>query len=211
MTDDTSPVIHVVDDDPAFRRSMVFLLESVDWRVACHASAEEFLAACPAPPADFGALVLDIRIPTMSGLELQQQLHRRGWRPPIVFVTGHGDVELAVTAMKQGASDFLQKPFRDQAMLDAVAVAVRRGTEARLEQARREDARLVIERFSPREREVARLVALGLPNKLVARELDISEKTVHVHRQHVMEKAGIASAAELARLMLRADPASLDA
>jgi FixJ family two-component response regulator len=210
MTDIAPPVIHVVDDDPAFRRSMVFLLESVDWPVVCHDGAEAFLAACPRPPADFGALILDIRMPAMSGLELQQRLHRRGWHPPIIFVTGHGDVELAVTAMKQGACDFLEKPFRDQAMLDAVALAVRRGTQARVQEERRHEAQAVIERLSPRELEVARLVALGLPNKLVARELDISEKTVHVHRQHVMEKAGIGSAAELARLMLRADPGALD-
>lgn len=210
MTEPRAPVIHVVDDDPAFRRSMVFLLESVDWPVVAHESAEAFLAACARVPADLGALVLDIRMPTMSGLELQQRLHQRGWRPPIIFVTGHGDVELAVTAMKQGACDFLEKPFRDQAMLDAVAQAVRRGTETRVQEARRHEAQAIIERLSPREREVARLVALGLPNKLVARELQISEKTVHVHRQHVMEKAEIGSAAELARLMLRADPGALD-
>jgi FixJ family two-component response regulator len=203
-------VIHVVDDDAEFRRSLVFLLESVGWRVASWASAEDFLAAHSQPAKDLGCLVLDIRMPTMSGLELQAALDSRRWQPPIVFITGHGDVELAVQAMKRGASDFLQKPFKDQALLDAVAAAVRHGVEDRARSALREEASGLLARLSPREREVARLVALGLPNKLVARELDISEKTVHVHRQHVMEKTEVGSAAELARLMLRANPAALD-
>lgn len=210
---DLSPtaLIHVVDDDAAFRRSLAFLLESVGWPVETHASAQAFLDACAGPTPDFGCLVLDIRMPAMSGLELQQVLHARGWQPPIVFVTGHGDVELAVQAMKQGAADFLEKPFKDQALLDAVAAAVRRGQADRAQEDRRHVAKSVLARLSPREWEVARLVAAGLPNKRVARELDISEKTVHVHRQHVMEKIEVSSAAELARLMLLADPGALDA
>lgn len=203
-------VIHVVDDDAPFRRSLVFLLESMGWPVLAHASAGDFLAACPTPPADFGCLVLDIRMPGMNGLELQQALRQRGWTPAVVFMTGHGDVELAVQAMKQGAFDFLEKPFRDQAFLDTVAAAVRHGSVQRVSEQRRTDAQTLLDRLSPREREVARLVALGLPNKLVARDLAISEKTVHVHRQHVMEKAEVSSAAELARLMLRVDPRALD-
>ncbi|MBD5804548.1 Response regulator protein TmoT [Azoarcus sp. Aa7] len=203
-------VIHVVDDDAAFRRSLVFLLESVGWHVASHASAEDFLATQANASDAPGCLVLDIRMPTMSGLELQERLRAGGALPPIVFITGHGDVELAVQAMKHGASDFLQKPFKDQALLDAVAAAVRRGAEDRSRHAQRDEAKARLTRLSPREQEVARLVAQGLPNKLVARELDISEKTVHVHRQHVMDKAEVGSAAELARLMLRADPTALD-
>lgn len=210
MPDAPDCVIHVVDDDAAFRRSLVFLLESVGWRVAAHASAEDFLAAKDEAAPNLGCVVLDIRMPKMSGLELQEALRKRAWLPPIVFITGHGDVELAVQAMKQGACDFLEKPFRDQALLDAVAGAVRRGAEERARSAVRAEASALLARLSPREREVARLVARGLPNKLVARSLDISEKTVHVHRQHVMEKTGLGSAAELARLMLRADPAALD-
>ena len=210
MNDTADNLIHVIDDDAAFRRSLVFLLESVGWQVVPHASAEDFLAASSAQPQALGCLVLDIRMPTMSGLELQQQLRIRGWRVPIVFVTGHGDVELAVQAMKHGASDFLEKPFKDQLLIDAVANAVRRHSAEREAESRREDARALLGRLSPREREVARLIALGLPNKLVARQLDISEKTVHVHRQHVMEKTELGSAAELARLMLKADPNALD-
>ncbi|MDX9701039.1 MAG: response regulator [Rhodocyclaceae bacterium] len=210
MTEPHAHTLHVVDDDAAFRRSLVFLLESVGWEVVAHASAEDFLARCATQSDDVACLLLDIRMPTMSGLALQQQLRARGWTVPVVFITGHGDVELAVQAMKHGASDFLEKPFKDQALIDAVALAVRKGHAQRADAARREEALAVLERLSPREREVARLLALGLPNKLVARELAISEKTVHVHRQHVMEKTALGSAAELARLMLRADPHALD-
>ena len=202
-------LIHVIDDDAAFRRSLVFLLESMGWAVASHASAEDFLAAAPEPAAT-ACLVLDIRMPMMSGLELQQVLRQRGWSLPIVFITGHGDVELAVQAMKHGACDFLEKPFKDQALIDAVGRAVKLGCAAREQMARCAEAQALLDRLSPRELEVARRVALGLPNKLVGRELDISEKTVHAHRHHVMEKTGVGSAAELARLMLRADPAALD-
>ncbi|WP_341644207.1 response regulator transcription factor [Thauera sp. SDU_THAU2] len=209
MTELEDLAIHVVDDDAAFRRSLAFLFESVGWHVETHASAEDFLAVLPAADTA-GCLVLDIRMPMMSGLELQQVLRSRGWSVPIVFITGHGDVDLAVQAMKHGACDFLEKPFKDQTMLDAVGHAIKRGCEARDEAARRDEARALLDRLSPREREVARLVARGMPNKLVGRQLEISEKTVHVHRHHVMEKTGVGSAAELARLMLRADPASLD-
>ena len=209
MTPTEDLLIHVIDDDAAFRRSLVFLLESMGWTVASHASAEDFLAATPKPAA-IACLVLDIRMPMMSGLELQQVLRQRGWAVPIVFITGHGDVELAVQAMKHGACDFLEKPFKDQALIDAVGRAVKLGCAAREQMARCAQAQALLDRLSPRELEVARRVALGLPNKLVGRELDISEKTVHVHRHHVMEKTGVGSAAELARLMLRADPAALD-
>ena len=209
MTELEDLCIHIVDDDAAFRRSLVFLFESVGWQVSTHASAEDFLAAAPATQT-IACLVLDIRMPMMSGLELQQVLRQRGWAVPIVFITGHGDVELAVQAMKHGACDFLEKPFKDQALIDAVGRAVKLGCATREQMARCAEAKSQLERLSPRELEVARLVALGLPNKLVGRELDISEKTVHVHRHHVMEKTGVGSAAELARLMLRADPAALD-
>lgn len=197
-------LIHVVDDDAAMRASVVFLVESVGWRALGHASAEAFLAA-PGLAAP-GCVVLDIRMPTMSGLELQREIARRALPLPIVFITGHADVGLAVQAMKDGAFDFLQKPFGDQALLDAVAAAVR-------ESARRRDADTAqgalaarYAQLTPRERDVARLVARGQPNKAIARTLGISEKTVHVHRARVLEKMGVRSAAELAPLMLRLDP-----
>lgn len=202
--------IYLIDDDAAFRRSVVFLLDSVGWEVVEYDSAETFLAGHAELPPDLGCLLLDIRMPAMSGLALQQHLRSSGWDAAIVFMTGHGDVEMAVQAMKSGACDFLEKPFKDQALLDAVDHAVRCTRERQRENYRQAEAQASLERLSPREREVARLVALGDPNKVVAYKLGISEKTVHVHRQHIMEKAGVANAAELTRLMLAADTRSLD-
>lgn len=201
--------VHVVDDDAGLRRSLRFLLDSVGWNVQLYASAEEFLDVA-APPSRPSCLLLDIRMPAMSGLELQQVLRERGVSMPILFMTGHADVSMAVQAMKSGASDFIEKPFKDQMLLDTVAAAIRRSAEALDETQRREAALAVLGSLSPREKEAARLIALGQPNKLIATRLGISEKTVHIHRQHIMEKAGISSAAELARLMLRADPTTLD-
>ncbi len=202
--------IHLVDDDAAFRRSLVFLLESMGWPVQAHASAADYLDAGLPALEQTGCLLLDVRMLGMSGLELQQALIARGCHLPIVFITGHGDVELAVQAMKHGAFDFLEKPFRDQRLLDVVSAALRQREADLVSSERAQQAGDRLARLSPREAEVARLVAQGLPNKLVARELDISEKTVHIHRQHVMEKAEVGSAAELARLMLQAGPTALD-
>lgn len=202
--------IYLLDDDAAFRRSVIFLLDSVGWKVVEYDSAETFLAEHATPPADMGCLLLDIRMPAMSGLALQQHLLSRGWESSIVFMTGHGDVEMAVQAMKSGACDFLEKPFKDQALLDAVDHAVRCTRERQIESDRQAEARSLLERLSPREREVARLIALGDPNKVAAHKLGISEKTVHVHRQHIMEKTLVSNAAELTRLMLTADPQALD-
>ncbi|NML28224.1 response regulator transcription factor [Zoogloea dura] len=204
------PMIHVVDDEAPFRRSLLFLLESVGWQAAGHESAEAFLAAAPAFPAAGGCIVLDIRMPRLSGLELQRRLLAAGSMFPVIFMTGHGDVELAVQAMKDGALDFLQKPFKDQLFLDAVERAVQVSVERHAAQRRQDEALEVLTRLSAREREVARLLALGLANKEVARLLGISDNTVHVHRQHVMDKTGTGSAADLARLILRADPEGLD-
>ena len=214
MTDKESTIkeatVYLIDDDDAFRRSLVFLLESVGWQVRDFNSAVTFMEEHAEVPADLGCLVLDIRMPVMSGLHLQQRLHGRGWSIPIVFITGHGDVELAVQAMKSGACDFLEKPFRDQALLDAVENAVRQGSHLRRTAERRAAAHEALSHLSQREYEVARLLALGQPNKLVARTLGISEKTVHVHRQRIMDKASVSSAAELAHLMLLTDPDLLD-
>ena len=216
MTPETLPAdpppwqIHLVDDDAAFRRSLVFLLESMGWDVVDHASAADYLTHGLIHLDHTGCLLLDVRMAGMSGLELQQTLLSRKIHLPIVFLTGHGDVELAVQAMKNGAFDFLEKPFKDQRLLDIVSAALRQREAERAVQARSQQAGERLARLSPREEEVARLVARGLPNKLVARELGISEKTVHIHRQHVMEKAEVGSAAELARLMLANDPTALD-
>lgn len=205
-----NPVIHVVDDEAPFRRSLLFLLESMGWEAVGYDSAEAFLAASPPFPSAGGCLVLDVRMPKVSGLELQRRLKSCGSPFPIVFMTGHGDVELAVQAMKEAAVDFLQKPFKDQMFLDVVDRAVKLSVTRHQASRRSKEANELLARLSPREAEVARLLALGLSNKEVARDLAISENTVHVHRQHVMDKTSTGSAAELARLILRADPSGLD-
>lgn len=204
------PIVHVVDDEGPFRRSLLFLLESAGWMAMGHESAEAFLENSPDFPATGGCLVLDIRMPRISGLELQRRLNAAGSAFPIIFMTGHGEVELAVQAMKEGAIDFLQKPFKDQQFLDTVERAVSISVERQTAHQRCQEARQILAKLSPRESEVARHLAQGFSNKEIGRELSISDNTVHVHRQHVMEKTGVNSAAELARLILRADPAGLD-
>ena len=206
-----APVIHVVDDEVAFLRSVLFLLEGCGFEAVGHESAEAFLAASPALAPQGGCLLLDIRMPRMSGLELQRRLVAAGSPVPIVFMTGHGDIEQAVQAMKGGALDFLQKPFKEQALLETVNCAVEASVERQRLRVRQVEAQAVLERLSPRERKVAQLLALGLSNKEVARDLGISDHTVHVHRQRITEKIGSGHAADLARVLLRADPAGLDA
>ena len=203
-------LVFVIDDDDAFRRSLVFLLEDLDWRVEAFASAAEFLEACPEPVAEAGCILLDIRMPLMSGMELQLKLNELGWITPIIFLTGHGDIEMAVQAMKLGAYGFLSKPFKDQVLLDEVAAAVRFAQQTRENLQRQQEAEEILARLSPREKQVANLLARGQSNRLIAQQLNIRKKTVHIHRQNVMEKAEISSAAELAHLMLKADPHSLD-
>ncbi|MBS3935719.1 MAG: response regulator transcription factor [Sulfuritalea sp.] len=204
MENHPPPLIHVVDDEASLRRALVFLLESAGWRVAAHESAETFLAARtePMPP---GCLILDIRMPRLSGLELQRILNERAIRLPVIFLTGHADVSIAVQAMKLGACELIEKPFKDQVLLDAVGQAVRADLAQRDEYLARQALRARLDRLSPREMAVARLIVAGLPNKAIGQRLEISERTVQVHRLHVMEKLGIHSAAELTQLVLKAD------
>jgi two-component system, LuxR family, response regulator FixJ len=196
--------VFVVDDDGAMRRSVVFLAESVGWRTQAFADAESFLAQ--APGSALGCLVLDVRMPTMSGLELQQAMNARGLHLPIIFITGHGDVSMAVQAMKDGAVDFIEKPFKDQVLLDAIALAVRHSHAAAAQGSQHDSARQRYEQLTLREREIAQRVARGQPSKLIARELGISDKTVQVHRTHILEKMAVHSAAELAHHLTRIDP-----
>jgi two-component system, LuxR family, response regulator FixJ len=196
--------IYVVDDDSAMRRSVVFLAESVGWHALGFADAESFLDQVGATAV--GCLVLDIRMPTMSGLELQQAMNARGLRLPIIFITGHGDVSMAVQAMKDGAVDFIEKPFKDQLLLDAIARAVRRSHALAAQGSQHGQARQRFEQLTPREREIALRVARGQPSKLISRELGISDKTVQVHRTHILEKMDVHSAAELAHRLTQIDP-----
>ena len=203
------PCIHVVDDDAHFLRSLLFMIEGLGFDAVGYSSAEAFWQASPLAQPQGSCLLLDIRMPRMSGLELQRRLHTQPVLP-IVFMTGHGDVDQAVQALRGGAVDFLQKPFREQALLDALNRAVALSVQAQRQQARQAQALEVLQRLSPRERDVARLLALGHSNKEVARQLDISDHTVHVHRQSITKKTGSGHAADLARLIGRAAPDELE-
>ena len=203
------PCIHVVDDDAHFLRSLLFMIEGLGFDAVGYSSAEAFWQASALAQPQGSCLLLDIRMPRMSGLELQRRLHSQPVLP-IVFMTGHGDVDQAVQALRGGAVDFLQKPFREQALLDALNRAVALSVQAQRQQARQAQALEVLQRLSPRERDVARLLALGHSNKEVARQLDISDHTVHVHRQSITKKTGSGHAADLARLIGRAAPDELE-
>jgi FixJ family two-component response regulator len=200
------PVVLVVDDDPAIRQALQSLIRSVGLRVETFASAQEFHARrrSDAP----SCLVLDVRMPGASGLDVQRQLGERGLTLPIIFITGHGDIPMTVQAMKAGAIEFLSKPFRDQHLLDAITQAIERDRLARKE--RREVAELQLrhESLTPREREVMTFVVKGLLNKQVGAELGMSETTVKLHRGQVMQKMRADSLADLVRIAERLrDPA----
>ena len=194
------PSVYIVDDDEAVRHSVRFLIRSVGLPAQVYASAQEFLAAYDR--RDPGCLLLDVRMPGMSGLDLQQELNRRGATIPVVFITGHGDVPMAVEAMQQGAFDFLQKPFRDQDLLDRVQRALARDAESRARLAARAEIRARLATLTPRETEVMQLITRGKANKVVGAELGVSQRTVEIHRAHVMEKMRANSLAELVRMVL---------
>jgi len=195
-----NPVVMVVDDDAGVRNAMRSLLKSVGLESAQYASAQEFLASYQ--PSQAGCLVLDIRMPGMSGLELQQQLNLRGAVIPVIFMTGHGDIPMAVEAMQHGAFDFLQKPFRDQDLLDRIQRAITKDGELRQSLGEHARIRAHLESLTPREREVLDLMTQGKQNKVIAQELGVSPRTVEIHRARVMEKMSAQSVAELVRMML---------
>jgi len=199
----SDPTVFVVDDDEPVRDAIGMLLDTVDLPYESYASAQEFLDAYD--PARRGCLVLDIRMPGMSGLELQQRLEEMRAGLPIVFITGHGDVPMAVEAMKRGAQDFLRKPFDDDELLDSVRRAL--SAEARHSAEAEQTAALQsrVAELTPREQEVFERVAQGQANKVIAIELGISERTVEIHRSQVMHKTGCRSLAELVRLKIALD------
>ncbi len=193
-------IVYVVDDDDSMRRALTLLLSTVGFTTAAFARPSEFLANLKSDEP--GCLLLDIRMPEMSGLELQQQLNRTGCMLPVIFITGHGDVPMAVQAMKAGAFEFIQKPFRDQDLIDKINHALRHDADNRLNVARRAEILRRLESLTPRERQVMDLVVEGDANKVIAIDLGLSERTVEIHRAKVMEKMGARSVAHLVKLHL---------
>ena len=198
MSHAAPPTVIVVDDDQAVREAVGSLLRSVDLAVASFASVREMLAA--PPPDGPCCLVLDVRLPGQSGLDLQHELARAGNKLPIIFITGHGDIPMTVQAMKAGAVEFLVKPFRDQELLDAIAIGLDRDRARRTAGQAEADLRARFTALTPRETEVMGLVVQGLMNKQIAFALGISEITVKVHRGQVMRKMRAGSIAELVRM-----------
>ncbi len=194
------PSVYVIDDDQAVRDSLGLLLKSIGRRARLFDSAQAFLEQYD--PAMSGCIVLDIRMPGMSGMELQQRLKALRCSVPVIFVTGHGDVPMAVEAMHHGAFDFIQKPFRDQELLDRINQALNWDDEHRSGEDRRRALQERIASLTPREREVMDCVVRGLANKVIAMDLDLSQRTVEIHRARVMEKMSARSLADLVRMSL---------
>src|SRR5712664_2838785 len=190
-------VVFVVDDDPSVRRSTERLLRSAGLKVQTFSSAREFLHHQPEGPA---CLVLDVRMPGLSGMDLQRELTQSGIQVPIIFITGHGDIPMSVRAMKAGAVEFLTKPFRSRGLLDAVRAAIERDRSAHKERSETGELRQRYEQLTPREREVMPLIAAGLLNKQVAGELATTERTIKFHRAHIMQKMRAESLANLVRM-----------
>lgn len=197
---DSLPMIYVVDDDEAMRDSMTWLLEGEGYRVACFESAQAFLNARHDPMR--GCIVLDVRMPEMSGLELHEKLDGLGSQLPVIFVTGHGDVPMAVGALQRGACDFIEKPFHNEDLLSRIVRALE--LDSQIHARRQRDGAIShrLEQLTQREREVMDLVVAGKLNKQIADELNISMKTVEAHRARVMEKMGVRTLAELVKVVL---------
>ena len=193
-----SQVVFVIDDDASMRDAVSRLLNAVGLTVQTFASAREFLAGrLPDVP---GCAVLDVRLPGLSGLDLQREMVERGIHIPVIFITGHGDIPMSVQAMKAGAVEFLTKPFRDQDLLDAVRLGIQLDRQGRKERAELAELRDGHRQLTPREREVMSLVVAGLLNKQIALRLGTSEKTIKIHRSHVMQKMRADSLADLVRM-----------
>ena len=197
-------LVRIVDDDDSLRDALRFVLETEGWRVADYRSANDFFRGdAPSVP---GCVVMDVRMPGLTGIEAQAVMNERGFSLPVIFLTGHGDIDMAVKTMKDGADDFLSKPVTPERLLDAIEKAVKRDARIRTESAALEQARAAFRRLSAREQEVAMGVARGLLNKQIAYELNISEKTVIAHRSSLCKKLGARTAADITRMLMTIDP-----
>jgi RNA polymerase sigma factor (sigma-70 family) len=194
-----APVVFVIDDDPSVRSSLKFLISTIGLQVESFDSAESFLRKKPLERPS--CLVLDVRLRGLSGLDFQRELAARNIRTPIVFITGHGDIPMSVHAMKEGAIEFLTKPFRDQDLLDAIRVALERDRRRREQEDAIAELRQRFESLTPREQEVISMVVSGMLNKQIAAQLGTAENTVKVHRSRAMEKMRAQSLADLVRMM----------
>ncbi|WP_339668611.1 response regulator [Dasania marina] len=197
---DLLPCVHIIEDDDAVRDSLQMMLESIGQKTKAFANADSFLSIYNQEMA--GCIVLDIRMPGMNGMELQRQLNELNSILPIIFVTGHGDVPMAVEAMQQGAIDFVQKPYREQELLDKIATAMALDEDNRASLQQRQ---LIMQRMNdltPRERDVMQLMVEGKANKVIAIDLEISQRTVEIHRARVMEKLNANSLAHLVRMFM---------
>ncbi|MBX6420456.1 MAG: response regulator transcription factor [Nevskia sp.] len=192
--------VFIVDDEEAVRDSVALLLRSVGLRTRSYPDASVFLEEYDGQEA--GCLVLDVRMPRLSGLELQQELNRRGWTIPVVFITGHGDVPMAVEAMRAGAVDFLQKPFKDDELIRRVQKALEQDARLREQLAQRNLIRSRYETLTPRERDIAERLAAGAANKAVAIDLGLSERTVELHRANIMRKLEARGLAQLVQMLI---------
>ncbi|HEU5067534.1 MAG TPA: response regulator FixJ [Sphingomicrobium sp.] len=202
MSDDELRLVHLVDDDEAIRRSVGFMLKTSGYHVRTYESGVELLKSCP--NLETGCILLDIRMPGMDGLELQAALKDKGVTLPVVIMTGHGDVSLAVHAMKAGAVDFIEKPFEKAVLLSAIEHGVERLKRSAATLDRADEAAVKLQALTPREREVLDGLAKGLPNKTIAYDLGISPRTVEIHRANVMSKLGVRSLSEALRIAFAA-------
>lgn len=204
----SSSMVHVVDDDEAVLDAVGMLLDSIGLRNTCYQNAQLFLDAYSDEEFDKhkGCILLDIRMPFISGIECQHRLEKMGCNMPIIFVTGHGDVPTAVEAMKQGAIEFIQKPFREQQLIDAIQKALQINLKTQKRREKTQHTLTKLASLTKRETQILEAVVSGKANKVIAIEIHLSQRTVEIHRAHVMEKMGVKSLAELVKMVIEATP-----
>jgi two-component system response regulator FixJ len=204
-----SPIVHVIDDDAAVLDSIGMLLDSIGLSNICYTDAQVFLDALSEEKFEKhnGCILLDIRMPLISGIECQYKLEQMGCSMPIIFVTGHGDVPTAVEAMKHGAAEFIQKPFREQVLIDAIQKALQGNLKDQKRREKIKKSQLKLASLTKRETQILEAVVSGKANKVIAVEINLSQRTVEIHRAHVMEKMGVKSLAELVKVVIDASPA----